>query len=80
MTYFSHLSTCRFCHEFDPCHEMVRYGTRHYAHFDCYLSAGKPFDTLTPWQIGQFPYLILRKHGLVGKAEEIRAKAKDKAA
>ncbi len=73
---FTNSATCRFCKEVDGCEGMVRYSTRHYAHFDCYLTARKTLDGLTAWQVGQFPWRVLRKHYLLNQAEEIRAKAK----
>ena len=65
--------TCRFCRKRDPRSTMVKYGTRHYAHFDCYLSARKSIDDLTSKQIGRFPCRVMRKHGLLDQADKILA-------
>lgn len=63
------LSTCRFCKDWHG--EMVKYGVRHYAHFDCYLKAGKKLEALHPWQIREFPYRVLKDHNLLDRAEEL---------
>jgi hypothetical protein len=66
------LMTCRFCKEssFDT-DKMVKYGVRHYAHFKCYLDAGKSLDDLHSWQVGQFPYRLLKERGLAGFANNV---------
>jgi hypothetical protein len=48
---------------------MVKYGVRHYAHFKCYLEAGKRLADLHDWQIIEFPALLLHKKGLLGEAQ-----------
>jgi hypothetical protein len=65
----STLSTCRFCKKssFDG-DGMVKYGVRHYAHFKCYLEAGKGLDALHDWQAREFPYRLLKERGLLGRA------------
>lgn len=62
-------NTCRFCSEFDR-DGMVQYGVRHYAHFDCYLEAGKSLDDLQDWQVGQFPFRLLKERGLLESVEK----------
>ena len=63
-------STCRFCK--DWCGETgVKYGVRHYAHFHCYLAAGRKLEDLHPWQVSQFPYRLLKDAGLLDKAREL---------
>ena len=61
--------TCRFCgaQTFDM-DSGVRYGARHFAHFNCYLSKGKPLSALPAWKVGRFPYKILQKYGLENEA------------
>jgi hypothetical protein len=50
---------CRFCDDWRD-QRMVKYGPRHYAHFKCYIVRKKTLDALKPWQIGQFPYFLLK--------------------
>lgn len=57
-------NTCRFCDDFMS-QNLVKYGTRHYAHFKCYLDAGKSLDDLPDWQIGLFPFFLLKERGLL---------------
>jgi hypothetical protein len=69
------MNTCRFCGKttYDPERRymgMVKYGTRHYAHFDCYLEAGKPLTALHDWQVCEFPWRLLK-----GTDNEALAKA-----
>lgn len=49
----------------------VHYGTRHNAHYRCYLSAGKTLATLSAYQIGRFPYALLKEFGLVEEASRL---------
>jgi len=49
----------------------VKYGTRHYAHYDCYLDAGKKLSDLRKWQIKQFPYFILKERNLLDEASRL---------
>ena len=58
--------TCRFCGKsaYDT-HEVVKYGVRHYAHFVCYLDAGKSLDDLHPWKAQSFPFRLLKERGLL---------------
>jgi hypothetical protein len=60
-------NTCRFCQKssFDSGDDMVKYGVRHYAHFRCYLDAGKSLDDLAAWKVGQFPFFLLKDRGLL---------------
>lgn len=74
MSIFSH-NTCRFCESRDQ--SMVHYGVRHYAHFDCYLNAGKKLDDLHTWQVRQFPYRFLKERGLLTAAAEIIEKERE---
>lgn len=60
-------NNCRFCQ--DPDQSMVKYGVRHYAHFHCYLDAGKSLDDLHAWQIRQFPYFLLKKRDLLDRVD-----------
>ncbi len=65
------ISTCRFCGEFVRSPDGVKYGVRHYAHFGCYLDAGKRLEDLHEWQIKRFPWQLLRDRGLLSKAEKL---------
>ena len=56
-------NTCRFCD--NPDQSMVKYSVRHYAHFRCFLDAGKTLDDLHSWQVRQFPFLLLKERGLL---------------
>lgn len=62
---------CRFCkkYEIDGNDRLVKYGVRHYAHYVCYLDAGKSLTDLSAWQIGAFPYRLLKERGLDAYAE-----------
>jgi hypothetical protein len=66
---------CRFCKKssFDG-DDMVKYGVRHYAHFKCYLDAGKTLDTLSAWQANNFPYFLLKDRGLLSHPKLRRTK------
>ncbi len=63
-------NTCRFC-DSKMSDDLVKYGTRHYAHYECYLDAGKPLDALPKWQVEKFPYFLLKDRGLLATAEAI---------
>jgi hypothetical protein len=69
------LQTCRFCgqHDYRGTASMVKYGVRHYAHFACYLDAGKRLDDLHAWQVGTFPFGLLRDRGLLDEVEALMA-------
>ncbi len=60
------MNTCRICHEvsFHPENTMLRYGPRHWAHFACYLKAGKPLDSLSTFTLGRFPFRAVKTAGL----------------
>lgn len=71
------VSRCRFCPR--PVTEMddgVKYGVRHYAHFRCYLEAGKPLTDLHNWQIRLFPYRLLVERGLGAEAKAAEERAR----
>jgi hypothetical protein len=75
-----YLQTCRFCGEQDTngTDSMVKYGVRHHAHFACYLDAGKRLDALHAWQVGTFPYKVLKDRdylagGLLEEADRLTA-------
>lgn len=57
------MCTCRVCKKTALRAECVKYGTRHYAHFECYLSSGKSLIGLSDWQIERFPFRLLQKYG-----------------
>lgn len=71
--------TCQFCEKFNHsgvAHPMgsklkydgkVKYGVRHYAHFECFLAnkGREGFKTLHGWQQRQFPYFLLKEWGLI---------------
>lgn len=50
---------------------MVKYGVRHYAHFSCYLEAGKKLSDLPAWKVAQFPNDVLAQFGLIPEANRI---------
>jgi hypothetical protein len=60
------MNKCRFCENYT---DEVKYGIRHYAHFKCYLDAGKSLRDLHQWQVGLFPYRLLQSRGLLEEAE-----------
>ena len=72
------MQTCRFCKSWKDEDQMVKYGVRHYAHFACYLDAGKLLEDLHDWQILQFPRRVLKDRGLmpVADAAFVREKAR----
>ena len=66
------MPTCRRCKQFESRHDsMVHYSTRHYMHPACYLDAGKKLEDLRPWQVGRFPYFLLKERGLLEQAQQI---------
>jgi hypothetical protein len=67
------MPTCRFCKSWEDEDDMVKYEVRHYAHFDCYLDAGKKLSDLWAWQINLFPHRVLKKHGLLDEAAKLIA-------
>lgn len=60
------MSQCRFCE--DRSQRLVKYNVRHYAHFKCYLDAGKALSDLHAWQIAEFPFRLLSDRGLEAEA------------
>lgn len=66
------MNTCRFCKKMVHRDFHVKYGVRHYAHFDCYLDAGKDLFRLSRWQVDQFPRDLLKKRGLLDRVESIK--------
>jgi hypothetical protein len=71
MTYADHHPTCRFCRNRGRDQEMVKNGVRHYANFECYLDAGKRIEDLPSWQVGRFPYRLIKDRGLATTAQEL---------
>lgn len=67
------MNICRICKAHDRYDRLVKYSTRHYAHFDCYLSAGKPLSALPKIEVGRFPVRLLREQHLLREAEQIVA-------
>lgn len=61
------MGTCRFCDDWKDWDGLVKYGVRHYAHFKCYLDAGKKLADLHAWQVREFPYKLLKDRGLLGE-------------
>lgn len=66
----SRWNTCRFC-EAPMSDDLVKYGVRHYAHFACYLDAGKKLSDLPKHEVGRFPYFLLKDRGLLECAETL---------
>lgn len=61
------IRTCRFCKlaSFEtPGRDLVRYGVRHHAHYECYLDAGKPLSGLHDWQVARLPWKLVLARGL----------------
>lgn len=65
------MQTCRFCKSWKNEDQMVKYGVRHYAHFRCYLDAGKSLADLNDWKVSQFPYTLLKERGLLEEARRL---------
>lgn len=55
------MNTCRFCNEIETSdRDLVQYGTRHYAHWNCYFEAGKKVADLNEWQRDRIPVWAMR--------------------
>ena len=65
------IRVCRFCDKLTT-QGSVKYSTRHYAHFDCFLDSGHTLDELTAWQVGKFPYRLLKARGLLERARQMQ--------
>ncbi len=52
------MNTCRFCKQWTS-DDLLKYGTRHYAHWSCYIKAGKSLSDLRDWQIVTVPYRLV---------------------
>lgn len=69
--------TCRFCKEtyFEDQNDekIVKYSTRHYAHWSCYCAnkGAGGLRVLSAWQVKQCPLRILENFGLVELAKTI---------
>ena len=70
---FSYLNVCRLCHRDVRHYDGIQYGKRHYAHFACYLDAGKPLSDLDEWQIEGFPFKLINERGLMAEVERLTA-------
>lgn len=57
--------TCRYCKQ-DNRERMVKYGTRHYAHFACFLElkGTEGLKDLHAWQLRQFPWILVKEKGI----------------
>lgn len=78
MTATYEINHCRFCGKSEigrhgSSEKLVKYGVRHYAHHRCYLDAGKSIEELPAWKVGDFPFRLLKEHGLLDKAHQIIA-------
>lgn len=73
MPSFPSMQSCRLCHSDMQHYEGVKYSRRHYAHFTCYLDAGKPLSDLHKWQIEGFPFRVIRDRGLMAEVERLTA-------
>jgi hypothetical protein len=73
-----YLQTCRFCGKQD--HQgsitMVKYGVRHHACHACYLDAGKSLTDLHTWQIGTFPFRLIKDRGMLAEVERLTSGGK----
>ncbi len=68
------MATCRFCGKWLKIEGRllgVKYAVRHYAHFHCYLDAGKGLEDLHAWQIRRFPWALLKARNLLALAERL---------
>lgn len=72
MTYLPSMHVCRFCQKDGHHYEMVKYGVRHYAHFECYLDH-KPLSDLPKFKIESFPFFLIAKRGLMDEVERLTA-------
>lgn len=68
------MQTCRFCKSWKRENDMIKYGVRHYAHFECYVDAGKHLRKLHGWQVRQFPKPLLERFGLLDEAKAVIAR------
>lgn len=75
---FNHCRICGKSEIGDATHDkLVQYGVRHYAHFACYLDAGKKLSDLPAWKVGEFPFRLLQTRGLLDEALTITAQHKE---
>lgn len=58
------MATCRYCKEHMRDGAGVKYSTRHYAHYRCYLLSGKLLSDLHDWQIVMFPARLIHEFSL----------------
>lgn len=67
------VNTCRFCRQWERNGKdnLLKYGVRHYAHYECYLNAGKQLEDLHAWQVGHFPFRLLEEKKLLLRANAI---------
>jgi hypothetical protein len=70
------MSVCRFCgggNREKSKYSLVKYGVRHYAHPDCGLMIkGAAFlDTLSVWELGQFPYFLAERQGVLERLNQL---------
>lgn len=58
--------TCRYCGEEADYGALHQYGTRHYAHFECWLRkhGAEAWEKLHKWQRGRFPLRVLNAFGI----------------
>ncbi len=56
MTNHDYLRTCRLCGKTAWAHDMLKYGTRNYAHFACFAARKTlpDIDALPQWQRQRF--------------------------
>lgn len=71
------MQTCRFCKSWKDEDSMVKYGVRHYAHFRCYLEAGKKLSDLRGWQVSKFPFVLLKEKELLEAANHVISRDED---
>lgn len=58
------MTTCRMCREYAPDKESVRFGLRHYAHWQCFYNkhGANGWKTLSKFQAGRTPLWLMRNH------------------
>lgn len=62
---------CRFCSKYAPDDELLKYSTRHYAHPECYLDAGKPLSALNIASLRRIPNELLQQRGLLADSRSL---------
>lgn len=74
--------TCRYCKKetWEDEEGMVKYGTRHYAHYACFLDLKGTHGLLTlpAWKLRLFPWRIIKERKIEKQMKEALAAAERK--